>query len=130
MTLAALNGELTSKSAVPVPEPNPLTSSTEKESVNPTKENGETVAGAIISDDCHSSIQEEEDRVEITTKPSTEIDHLTQPENESKERSISFLETLHSSLAAASLQNEPTWKPDPPPPPLFDDFDNEDDWLA
>ncbi len=54
----------------------------------------------------------------------------TIPESESKERSISFLETLHSSLAAASLQNEQAWKPDPPPPPLFDDFDNEDDWLA
>ncbi len=61
-----------------------------------------------------------------------EIVDTIQSENESKERSISFLETLHSTLAAASLQNEhgTMWKPDPPPPPLFDDFDNEDDWLA
>ena len=47
-----------------------------------------------------------------------------------KERSVSFLETLHSSLAAAESHREPEqiWKPDPPPPPLFDDDDDE--WLA
>jgi len=45
-----------------------------------------------------------------------------------KERSVSFLETLHSSLAAAeSHRDEQIWKPDPPPPPLFDD---DDEWLA
>ena len=59
-----------------------------------------------------------------------EIANNIQPESESKERSVSLLETLQSSLAAASLQNEQAWKPDPPPPPLFDDFDNEDDWLV
>lgn len=66
------------------------------------------------------------------TVPTAETSNVanSDPENDRKERSISFLETLHSSLAAASLQNEPTWRPDPPPPPLFDDFDNEDDWLA
>jgi hypothetical protein len=46
-----------------------------------------------------------------------------------KERSVSFLETLHSSLAAAdSHRDEQIWNPDPPPPPLFDDDDDE--WLA
>ena len=62
------------------------------------------------------------------TKPFREVDNVV-AESETKERSLSLLETLQSSLAAASLENEHVWKPDPPPPPLFDDFDNEDDWL-
>ena len=84
------------------------------------------VADTVVQGDYGSVLTEE--NVSIRE----EIVVTIQSENESKERSVSFLETLHSTLAAASLHNEhgTTWKPDPPPPPLFDDFDNEDDWLA
>ncbi len=80
----------------------------------------------VVQGDYMSVVTEESDSIHEDT-----VDTI-QSVNENRERSISFLETLHSSLAAASLQNEhgTTWKPDPPPPPLFDDFDNEDDWLA
>lgn len=53
--------------------------------------------------------------------------------DDQKERSKSLLESLHSSMAAASLHTDgQAWRPDPPPPPLIDDFDNddEDDWMA
>lgn len=84
------------------------------------------VVETVVHGDDESTVTREDDSIR------EEIVDTIHSENESKERSISFLETLHSSLAAASLQNEhgTTWKPDPPPPPLFDDFDNEDDWLA
>lgn len=85
-----------------------------------------SVADTMVEEDHGSTVTEENGEI----IPSCEITNPDQLENERKERSISFLETLHSSLAAASLQNEQAWKPDPPPPPLFDDFDNEDDWLA
>ena len=80
----------------------------------------------VVQGDYISIVTEESDSIHEDT-----VDNI-QSVNENRELSISFLETLHSSLAAASLQNEhgTTWKPDPPPPPLFDDFDNEDDWLA
>lgn len=85
-----------------------------------------SVADTIVEEVNGSTVKEENGEI-ITSE---EITNPARSENERKERSISFLETLHSSLAAASLQNEQAWKPDPPPPPLFDDFDNEDDWLA
>lgn len=127
VTLAALNGELTAKTTTIPAETmgthtnEVISSTTEKGDIGGT----DTVA---ISENDRGSTWEEENK-EITSKP-TEMDNVTQSESEPKERSISFLETLHSSMAAASLQNEQTWKPDPPPPPLFDDFDNEDDWLV
>ncbi|KAI9553605.1 hypothetical protein GHT06_021526 [Daphnia sinensis] len=123
VTLAVLSGESTAKpmldsQKVDAKETDCITPEVEEVSV----EVGDT---AIQEDNGPSVAEENGDSVQ------EEIVHTLQPENESKERSVSFLESLHSSLAAASLQNEheTVWKPDPPPPPLFDDFDNEDDWL-
>ncbi|XP_057378341.1 FK506-binding protein 15-like [Daphnia carinata] len=123
-TLAVLSGESTAKpmldsEKVDEKDNDCITPLVEEVSV-------EAVDTAIQEDNGPSIAEENGDSVQ------EKIVHTLQPENESRERSVSFLESLHSSLAAASLQNEheTVWKPDPPPPPLFDDFDNEDDWLA
>ena len=77
-------------------------------------------------------IATESDSHEPSRQPA-EADATPLIDAEVRERPLSFLESLHSSLAAARSPNtEPIWKPDPPPPPLFDDFNNDDDddWLT
>lgn len=123
VTLAVLSGESTAKPMLDSQK----VDEKENDCITPVVEqvSVEAVDTAIQEDNGPTVTEENGDSVQEG------IVQTLQPENESKERSVSFLESLHSSLAAASLQNEheTVWKPDPPPPPLFDDFDNEDDWL-
>ena len=112
------------------------------EQAEPAPDNSESSVSAEENEQQVESVQEEvlpivnEDlaatREEDREEKSEEKPNGHQPQQtdvEVKERSLSFLETLQSSLAAAQSSHEPVWKPDPPPPPLFDDFENDDDWL-
>jgi len=53
---------------------------------------------------------------------------LSQSPKEMKSNQISLMESIQTSLAAAQSHIQ-DWKPEPPPPPLFEDFNEEDDWL-
>jgi len=51
---------------------------------------------------------------------------LSSTSKQIKENPISYMESIQNSLAAAKSHIQ-DWKPEPPP--LFEDFNEEDDWL-